>query len=94
MGVGANERTNNSYTGHPAIPETISDKIYNSIVKIKTNNIFGTGFLIKIEKNNIKKFLFTCSHIVKQDLIDSNEDLEIFYGKNDEIKKIYRNNRK
>ena len=93
MGGGGNERTNNSYTGHPAIPETISDKIYNSIVKIKTKNIFGTGFLIKIEKNNIKKFLFTCSHIVNQDLIDSNEDLEIFYGKNDEIKKIINLNK-
>ena len=40
---------------------TVSDKMYNSIVKIKTKNIVGTGFLMKIEKNNVKKFLFTCS---------------------------------
>ena len=38
---------------------TVSDKMYNSIVKIKTKNIVGTGFLMKIEKNNVKKFLFT-----------------------------------
>lgn len=93
MGGGGNERTNNSYTGHPAIPETVSDKLYNSIVKIKTRKIFGTGFLMKIEKNNFKKFLFTCSHIVTQDLIDSNEDIEISYGKFDEMKKIINLNK-
>ena len=69
---------------------TVSDKMYNSIVKIKTKNIVGTGFLMKIEKNNVKKFLFTCSHIITPDLIELNEDLEICYGKFDEIKKYIK----
>ena len=90
MGGSWNERINDSYTGHPAISETVSDKLYNSIVKIKTKNIFGTGFLMKIEKNNVKKFLFTYSHIVTPDLIELNEDLEICYGKFDEIKKYIK----
>ena len=45
---------------------------------------------MKIEKNNVKKFLFTCSHIVTPDLIELNEDLEICYGKFDEIKKYIK----
>ena len=35
---------------------TVSDKMYNSIVKIKTKNIVGTGFLMKIEKIMLKNF--------------------------------------
>lgn len=93
MGGSGNERTNNSYTGHTSIPEIISDKLYNSIVKIKINNTYGTGFFMKIDKKYIKRCLLTCSHIITQDLIDLKEDMEIFYGKGDNIKKIINLNK-
>ena len=93
MGGSGNERTNNSYTGHTSIPEIISDKLYNSIVKIKINDTYGTGFFMKIDKKYIKRCLLTCSHIITQDLIDLKEDMEIFYGKGDNIKKIINLNK-
>ena len=60
MGSTSDKRENNKYVGHPSIPEVVSDKLYNSIVKIKTQITYGTGFFIKLEKNDIQKFLFTC----------------------------------
>ena len=41
----SSSREDNSYTGHPAISETVIDILYNSITKIKVNGIYGTGFL-------------------------------------------------
>ena len=45
------------------IPEEISDKLYNSIVKIKLNNgLNATGFFMKIKiKEKEMKYLFTCN---------------------------------
>lgn len=78
------ERQNDGYTGHLSIPESVSDKLYNSIVKIHVRENFGTGFFMKIEEEN---YLITCNHIVDNEIINSNETLEIIYGKKDETKK-------
>ena len=65
------------------IPESINDKLYNSIVKIKTNyGLIGTGFFMKIEINrNISKFLFTCNHIISENNIRNKNLINIIYGK-------------
>ena len=78
------ERQNDGYTGHSSIPESVSDKLYNSIVKIHVRENFGIGFFMKIEEEN---YLITCNHIVDNEIINSNETLEIIYGKKDETKK-------
>ena len=69
-----------------SIPETSSNKIFKSIVKIELNNCIGTGFLIRIKtKLKLITFLLTCNHIIEQKHIDSNEIINIFFGnKNDE----------
>ena len=66
-----------------SIPEKISDRIYNSIVKIKLNNgINGTGFFMKMKLNNkIMKCLFTCSHIISYNDINNKIIINIFYVK-------------
>ena len=72
------------------IPESASDKIYNSIVKIKIKGGFGTGFLMKIKiKNEELRFLFTCYHIISKRRIDSNEVISIIYGKKNKEEKKY-----
>ena len=90
MGVGKS-RIENKYTGHPGIPKKVSDKLYNSIVKITINNNSGTGFLMKIKINSKQiNFLLTCYHLISQNLIDSKEKLNIYYGEEDKIEKIIK----
>ena len=83
-----NNRENESDTKQKSfIPESCSDVLYNSIVRIeiKEEKIIGTGFFLKI-KNMI--YLITCSHIIFQAIIDRKEIINIYYGKKDEqIKK-------
>lgn len=64
----SNNRINENDTKHAtSIPESVSDKIYDSIVRIETANEIGTGFFIKILiKGKPKYFLFTCFHIIKK----------------------------
>ena len=65
-----------------SIPETASDKIFNSIVRIEFNNSIGTGFLIQIKtKLKIIDFLLTCNHVIEQEDVDSKKTIKIFYGK-------------
>ena len=80
----SSSREDNSYTGHPAISETVIDILYNSITKIKVNGIYGTGFFIKININGrMMNCLFTCSHIISQNHINSKEYVDLFYDKAD-----------
>ena len=85
-------------TGHASpIPESASDKIYNSIVKIiLKNGHFATGFLMKLTiKNNQLKYLITNNHVIPQTKIDSEEEIHIFYGTyNQEIKRNIKLNKK
>jgi len=69
----SNNRINENDTKHAtSIPESVSDKLYNSIVRIEKANEKGTGFFIKILiKNKLKHFLFTCFHVIKKIDIDS-----------------------
>ena len=64
------------------IPETAQDRIYNSIVRIETNDSFGTGFFIKLNiKNTNVNCLLTCFHVINKKLVDSDGIITIFFGK-------------
>ena len=64
-----------------SIPESASNKIYNSIVRIELDNCIGTGFLIRIKtKLKIIRFLLTCNHVIEQKQVDSKSNIKIFYG--------------
>ena len=66
------KRIDQADTKHaPAIPESSSEKLYNSIVKINVdlneNDIkVGTGFFISpVINKKIRYFLMTCQHLIK-----------------------------
>ena len=86
-----NSRVNEADTKHASlIPESASDTLYNSIVKIvMSNNLQGTGFFMKINiKDKQVNCLFTCNHVINEKNIEAEETFDIFYGKiNQEINK-------
>ena len=53
-----------------------------SICKIKYLNRKGTGFLIKLKKTNEEYiyFLMTNEHVITRDLVESKENIKIFYN--------------
>ena len=73
-----------------SIPESVSDKIYNSIVKIQLDSgLKATGFFMKIKMNDkIMKCLFTCRHVISENDINNKIIIDIFYGKKGEEEKI------
>ena len=78
------------------IPESASDILYNSIVKIEINEKKGTGFFMKayVKGNKMDLFL-TCNHVMTIKDIVENDAFSISYGKfNKEKKKIYLNNKR
>jgi len=103
-GSSSRERIIEKSTNHAApIPESCSDKLYNSIVRINftldgNNFINGTGFFIKIRlKEKIYQFLITCNHIINESIVMEKMVVKLYYGKiNKEIKleiKLDRNER-
>ena len=93
-----NSRVNEADTKHASlIPESASDALYNSIVKIVMgNNLQGTGFFMKINiKGKQVNCLFTCNHVINEKNIEAEETFDIFYGKiNQEINKKIKLNKK
>jgi len=82
-------------TNHAAkIPESSSDKLYNSIIRIKPceEDISGTGFFLKLNIKDKKQiFLVSCNHLITKDLVDKKKEIDIYFGKiNNEIKKTIR----
>ena len=73
-------------TGHAdAIPESITDKLYNSIFQISLYNGMATGFFMRIKLNNIeKKYLLTCFHVISDQDIQNQKTIDIFFGKKGE----------
>ena len=78
----------------PLIKESISEKIYNSIVKIeiiKKNKdtdatLTGTGFFLK--PNEKLKYLITCEHVISEEDINNKKTVKLLYGKKDKEKEI------
>ena len=71
------------YIGHAKpISESVIEKLYNSIVRIKLDNKFATGFFMKFKiKKKEMKCLFTCNHVISQNDIDKKIIIKIYYGK-------------
>ena len=82
------------------IPESKTNKIFNSITKIIMEDGTGTGFFMKLKLENKYSigvcrhfdgldtvyFLVTCEHVVQKKDVDSKETIKICYGKiNEEI---------
>ena len=84
------ERKNESKTHNPL--NEIDYNLYNvikSICKIITNQKEGTGFLIKLYKNNNEFFcLITKEHIVTQNMIDTKQKIFVFYDTENKNKEI------
>ena len=86
-----NKGVNEVDTKHAAtIPESVTDRLFNSIFRIEMENIKGTGFFIEIKE--IKGFfMFTNYHLINQTLVDSKALIPVYYGKKDnEIKKVIK----
>ena len=70
----------------------VSNKILKSICKItvkhNNNTIFGTGFFMKISE--AKKYLITNNHVIPQEKINGDIEIEIH---NHKIMKLNPNNR-
>ena len=73
----------------------IDINIYNSIksvCKIITNIGVGTGFLIKLYKNNKEFFcLMTNQHVLKEELINLNQKIIIYFDAQNERREIILN---
>ena len=76
-----NNECNRKY--EDSIPKIISEKLYNSIVKIKLNNgMNATGFFMKMKMNNKKmNCLFICSNVISDNDIKNKIIINIYYGK-------------
>ena len=67
-----------------AISETLHNRLYNSIVKIVKKTLIATGFFMKIKLNGIvKRFLFTCFHVISDKDIEKEITINIYYGPKD-----------
>ena len=81
--IKAKGRINENLTGHKAVPLEIQNKVKKSICKIiiikNKENIYGTGFFMKISDS--LKFLFTNYHVINKDSINDNIELEIWNKK-------------
>ena len=64
------------------IPESISDKLYNSIVRIVLYQVEATGFFMKFKLNNKEmKCLFTCFNVISDNDINNEITIDIYFGK-------------
>ena len=80
---------NEADTKHASfISETASDAIYNSIVRIETQKLRGTGFFLKRQiQNEFKYFLITCEHVITKYDVNSKIPIQLYYGKKSNEKK-------
>ena len=78
------ERYDEILIGHKPVPMNIANKAMKSICKIfikgiNENNIYGTGFFMKI--SNSLKCLITNYHVISPQVINQNIELEIWNNK-------------
>ena len=86
--INKSDRVNENDTKHAIhISESISDQLYDSIVRIENENTIGTGFFMKLNLNGkIKYFFFTCCHVLTQNDVANKKMIKLFYGKKREEK--------
>ena len=67
-------------------------QVYPSVCKICFQNIKGTGFLIKLYKNNRELLcLLTNEHVIKEEFVESNQTIYIYYNYEKDYKVINLN---
>ena len=79
------------------MPETMTFKLAETIVRIEYKGKVSTGFFMKINlKENQQNFLVTCDHCISQNDIDLQITISIFYGNKNQKseKKIELDNNK
>ena len=65
------------------------NKVIKSVYKVKYNNIVGTGFLIKLNKDQKElNCLMTNEHVITKEMIESNEIIEIENKSDEKLIKI------
>lgn len=65
-----------------AIPESILNKLFNSIVRIVLYDGEATGFFMKFKLNNKEmRCLFTCYHVISDNHINNEITINIFWQK-------------
>ena len=75
-----------------SIPESVCNRLFDSIVNIVLYSGMATGFLMKIKINHKEmKCLFTCFHVISDEDIKNKIKIDIYYGKKTKnlIKKFY-----
>ena len=65
------------------VDKDISNKLYNSMTKVKINDENQTGFFIKIHTDAKENYLLTCSHQILEEKINSKNNIDLYYGKDD-----------
>ena len=67
-------------------------KVCKSVCKIRIKNKIGSGFLIKLyRENNPFYCLMTCEHLIKKEAIELSEKMEIYYDNEYERREIELN---
>ena len=69
--------------GGGGVDGEISNKVYNSMTKVKINNENQTGFFMKIHTNAIENYLLTCGHQISEEEIKSKINIDLYYGNDD-----------
>ena len=75
-----------------SIPESVCNRLFDSIVHIVLYSGMATGFLMKIKiKHKEMKCLFACFHVISDEDIKNKIKIDIYYGKKTKnlIKKFY-----
>ena len=63
--------------------------VFPSICKIRFSNRVGTGFFIKLYKENKPIFLLmTNEHIIKKEMIENKQEIEVYYDNQNKRIKI------
>ncbi len=86
MGASSNnkkDRKNEVLTDESSLHQVNSFlyEVCPSVCKIIASNLIGTGFFIKLYKENKPLFvLMTNEHVIKKDMIEKNEKIEVYYN--------------
>ena len=87
-----NEFVNEVDTGYSSIPESVTKKLFNSIVRIEILKSMATGFFMKVKIKNIYlPCLLTNSHVIEPIHVINKEIISLFFGeKSRETKKTIK----
>lgn len=76
-------------TGFSSIPESVTKKLFNSIVRIEFLSFIGTGFFMKVKINSIYlSCLLTNFHVIGTQEILNKQIIFLFFGEKEREKKI------